>query len=166
MSACSVCPLLMTCSVEAGMILHRNRVNARRVILLSFYGLSILLSILLFFFAGIYCRLGHCTITWTEQNRQYAQIFPMFVACLTLLLSLSWLISNSCYMDSPCMQDYNCLEMPTAVFCSLMAGICAVIEIHYSFDYSYIYWSEKWTFAAADAVAMVFLHAAIAFALT
>lgn len=108
-------------------------------------------------------------------------------------------------------------EMPTAVFCSLMSGICAVIEIHYSFDYSYVYWSEKWTFAAvsalvfrlilkvklrliikekfdlknkkiqknskicfgvdrisenilqsfqADAVAMVFLHAAVAFALT
>lgn len=50
-------------------------------------------------------------------------------------------------------------EMPTAVFCSLMAGICAVIEIHYSFDYSYLYWSEKWTFAAADAVALVFVHA-------
>lgn len=40
--------------------------------------------------------------------------------------------------------------MPTAVFSSLICGICAVIEIHYSFDYSYLYWSEKWTFAAAD----------------
>jgi hypothetical protein len=64
------------------------------------------------------------------------------------------------------MIEYSCLEMPTAVFCSLMAGITAVIEIHYSFDYSYLYWSEKWTFAAADAVGLVFVHAGIAFSLT
>ncbi|KAI6196029.1 hypothetical protein M3Y94_01060300 [Aphelenchoides besseyi] len=152
------------------MLFTNNRMNGRRAILLSFYTLSIILSILLFFFAGIYCQYQRCTITWNEKNRQYAQasshIFPMVVACLTMFLSFAWLISNSCYLESECMHEYHCLEMPTAVFCSLICGVTAVIEIHYSFDYSFLVWSEKWTFAAADSVAMVFLHAAIAFALT
>ncbi|KAI6184799.1 hypothetical protein M3Y97_00635000 [Aphelenchoides bicaudatus] len=140
---------------------RHQRMSSRRIVLLTFYTLSIFLSILLFFFAGIYCRtmLSRCSITWNENNRAYAQIFPMVVSCFTLFLSTAWLISNSCYLDSTCMHEYNCLEFPTAVFCSLMCGICAVIEIHYSFDYSYLYWSEKWTFAAANAVALVFLHA-------
>ncbi|KAI6193563.1 hypothetical protein M3Y96_01031400 [Aphelenchoides besseyi] len=145
------------------MLFTNNRMNGRRAILLLFYTLSIILSILLFFFAGIYCQWDRCTITWNEKNRQ---IFPMIVACLTMFLSLAWLISNSCYLESECMHEYHCLEMPTAVFCSLICGVTAVIEIHYSFDYSFLVWSEKWTFAAADSVAMVFLHAAIAFALT
>lgn len=35
--------------------------------------------------------------------------------------------------------------MPTAVLCSLLAGICGVVEIHYNFDYSQNYdWTEKW----------------------
>ncbi|EJW73000.1 hypothetical protein WUBG_16093 [Wuchereria bancrofti] len=55
--------------------------------------------------------------------------------------------------------------MPTAVICSLFAGICAVTEFHYSIDYSFLHWSDKWTFAAIDATALSLLHAIIAFAL-
>lgn len=40
--------------------------------------------------------------------------------------------------------------MPCAVFSSLLAGVCAVIEIHYNFNYSYLYWSEKWALAAVS----------------
>ncbi|KJH52087.1 hypothetical protein DICVIV_01789 [Dictyocaulus viviparus] len=39
-------------------------------------------------------------------------------------------------------------EMPSAVFCSLLAGISAVIEIHYSIDFNHLDWSEKWSWAA------------------
>jgi gamma-glutamylcysteine synthetase len=35
--------------------------------------------------------------------------------------------------------------MPTAVFSSLLAGICGVVEIHYNFDVDNLYWTEKWT---------------------
>ena len=38
--------------------------------------------------------------------------------------------------------------MPCAVFCSLLAGISAVIIIHYSFDYIEEKWSEEWSIAA------------------
>uniref|UniRef100_A0A0R3RZY4 7TM_GPCR_Srx domain-containing protein n=1 Tax=Elaeophora elaphi TaxID=1147741 RepID=A0A0R3RZY4_9BILA len=55
--------------------------------------------------------------------------------------------------------------MPTAVTCSLFAGICAVTEFHHSIDYSFLHWSEKWTFGGIDATALSFLHAIIAFAL-
>ncbi|VDO29911.1 unnamed protein product [Brugia timori] len=40
--------------------------------------------------------------------------------------------------------------MPTAVICSLFAGICAVTEFHYSIDYSFLHWSDKWTFAGVS----------------
>lgn len=40
--------------------------------------------------------------------------------------------------------------MPTAVTCSLFAGICAVTEFHHSIDYSFLHWSEKWTFAGVS----------------
>lgn len=40
--------------------------------------------------------------------------------------------------------------MPAAVFSSLLAGVCAVIEIHYNFDYSYLYWNEQWALAAVN----------------
>ncbi|VDO96475.1 unnamed protein product [Heligmosomoides polygyrus] len=77
--------------------------------------------------------------------------------------------------------------MPTAVFCSLLAGISAVIEIHYSIDFNHLEWSEKWSWAAvglsdeprwtpsaggdlllhfqADSVALSAIHAILAFAL-
>ncbi|VDN92735.1 unnamed protein product [Brugia pahangi] len=83
------------------------------------------------------------------------QIFELFVICTAtfiLLLSLIWLLANSIFKN----------EMPTAVICSLLAGICAVTEFHYSIDYSFLHWSDKWTFAG---VTLSFLHAIIAFAL-
>ncbi|KIH56990.1 hypothetical protein ANCDUO_12826 [Ancylostoma duodenale] len=55
--------------------------------------------------------------------------------------------------------------MPSAVFCSLLAGIAAVIEIHYSIDFNHLDWSEKWSWAAADSVALCTIHAVLAFAL-
>ena len=33
--------------------------------------------------------------------------------------------------------------MPTAVLCSLLAGICGVVEIHFNFDDDY-HWTQKW----------------------
>ncbi|KAK6735283.1 hypothetical protein RB195_018460 [Necator americanus] len=56
-------------------------------------------------------------------------------------------------------------EMPSAVFCSLLAGIAAVIEIHYSIDFNHLEWSEKWSWAAADSIALCTVHAVLAFAL-
>lgn len=84
--------------------------------------------------------------------------------------------------------------MPTAVICSLFAGICAVIEFHHSSDYPFSNLNEKWILAAVsihnvmkfckncnfffrclakcshsnfqiDATLLSFLHAIIAFAL-
>lgn len=40
--------------------------------------------------------------------------------------------------------------MPTAVICSLFAGICAVTEFHFSIDYSFLHWSVKWTLAGVS----------------
>uniref|UniRef100_A0A914D699 Uncharacterized protein n=1 Tax=Acrobeloides nanus TaxID=290746 RepID=A0A914D699_9BILA len=143
--------------------------SIRRFILLSLYGLSIALSLAVFLTSGIYCQVVKCNLTSTEKGRQHVQIFPLCVSCLILVLSLAWLLTHLSYIDTECFQDYTCLEMPTAVFSSLLAGVCAVIEIHYSFDYSYAYWSEKWTLAAVKigaSTALVFLHATIAFTLT
>lgn len=137
----------------------------RRIIVLTCYSVSMLLSVALFFFSGVYCQVSDCSVTWAERNRQYAQIFPMAVSCLIFFLSATWLVSNYCYVESSCLREYSALEMPTSVTCSLLAGISAVIEIHFSFDYSHMYWSEQWTFAAADAVAIALLHAGIVFAL-
>ncbi|KAI1706849.1 hypothetical protein Ddc_15116 [Ditylenchus destructor] len=144
--------------------------NTRRWIVLTLYSCSVVLSACLFFLAGVYCQvaggLASCSLSWAERNRQYAQFFPICASCLVLLLSLCWLISNLRRVETSCMRDYSFLEMPSAVGSCLLAGVCAVIEIHYNFDYSYLYWSEKWALAAADSVILVFLHAGLAFALT
>ncbi|KIH62005.1 hypothetical protein ANCDUO_07715 [Ancylostoma duodenale] len=36
------------------------------------------------------------------------------------------------------------------VFCSMLAGIAAVIEIRYSIDLNHLDWSEKWSWAASQ----------------
>ncbi|KAK6021473.1 hypothetical protein OSTOST_12854, partial [Ostertagia ostertagi] len=142
----------------------------RRLILFSgttAYGHILVLSIFLFYWSGIYCRYNRCgeSLIWPEKNRQYAQYFPIFTAPLIAMISLAWLVTNVCYSNTPCAIAYNCMEMPSAVFCSLLAGISAVIEIHYSIDFNHLEWSEKWSWAAADSVALSAIHAVLAFAL-
>ncbi|CAJ0959602.1 unnamed protein product, partial [Mesorhabditis belari] len=136
---------------------------------LVLYIISIVLSSLLFYWAGVYCRWNYydCseTLNFPMKNREYAQYFPIFVGPLICLLSVMWLMTNVFYANTPCANAYNCLEMPTAVFSSLLAGVSAVIEIHYSFDFNRLIWSEQWSWAAADAVALGAVHAFLAFAL-
>jgi hypothetical protein len=71
--------------------------------------------------------------------------------------------------------------MPSAVLCSLLAGISAVIELHYAIDYSSLAWSQQWCLAAVeplflgltsfnlffqgDSTALAALHAILAFSL-
>ncbi|KHN87564.1 hypothetical protein Tcan_01417 [Toxocara canis] len=139
--------------------------RSREKFLLFLYSISIVLSVLLFYWSGVYCQYNRCSLTWPERNRQYAQIFPMCAAPLIIVFSLCWLLANSALMQASYRQTYSYLEMPTAVGCSLLAGICAVIEFHHSIDYAFLHWSEKWSFAAVDSTALAFLHAVIAFAL-
>uniref|UniRef100_A0A0K0DBU1 MARVEL domain-containing protein n=1 Tax=Angiostrongylus cantonensis TaxID=6313 RepID=A0A0K0DBU1_ANGCA len=91
------------------------------------------------------------------------QYFPILTAPLIALISLAWFVTNIFYTNTPCALAYNCMEMPSAVFCSLLAGISAVIEIHYSIDFNNLEWSQKWSWA--DSVALCFIHAVLAFAL-
>ncbi|VDM53086.1 unnamed protein product, partial [Angiostrongylus costaricensis] len=91
------------------------------------------------------------------------QYFPILTAPLIALISLAWLVTDIFYTNTPCALAYNCMEMPSAVFCSLLAGISAVIEIHYSIDFNNLEWSQKWSWA--DSVALCFIHAVLAFAL-
>ncbi|VDL81943.1 unnamed protein product, partial [Nippostrongylus brasiliensis] len=131
-------------------------------------------SLFLFYWSGIYCRYNRCgeSLVWPEKNRQYAQVSPAFSTNISTnaeddrsLISLSWFVTNVFYTNTPCAITYNCMEMPSAVFCSLLAGISAVIEIHYSIDFNHLEWSEKWSWAAADSVALSAIHAVLAFAL-
>ncbi|VDM99319.1 unnamed protein product [Thelazia callipaeda] len=100
-----------------------------------------------------------------SSSYQTFQVFVMCTAMLILLLSLTWLLANSVFKKSEIRQSYGRFEMPTAVACSLFAGISAVTEFHHSIDYSFLHWSESWTFAGIDATALSLLHAIIAFAL-
>ncbi|KAK0395942.1 hypothetical protein QR680_001500 [Steinernema hermaphroditum] len=125
----------------------------------------LVLAALLFLWSGVYCQMTNCTLTRSETNRNYGQIFPMITSFTLIFLSSAWFISNACYMHNEFKHDYSCLEMPTAVGCSMLAGVCAVIELHYSIDYSELHWTDKWTFAAADSTTLVFIHALIAFCL-
>ncbi|XGW12747.1 hypothetical protein V3C99_013421 [Haemonchus contortus] len=146
---------------------HRHTQVSRSRLPLILYVTSIVFSIFLFYWSGIYCRYNRCgeSLSWPEKNRQYAQYFPILTAPLIAMISLAWFITNVFYTNTPCAIAYNCMEMPSAVFCSLLAGISAVIEIHYSIDFNHLEWSEKWSWAAADSVALSAIHAVLAFAL-
>ncbi|VIO95109.1 Uncharacterized protein BM_BM3277 [Brugia malayi] len=166
----------------------------RERLLLFLYFTSVISSLLLCYYSGIYCLYSKCLPSWLAKNRQRVQengqlvedgrskmriknendtassyqIFELFVICTAtfiLLLSFIWLLANSIFKNAEIRQTYGRFEMPTAVICSLFAGICAVTEFHYSIDYSFLHWSDKWTFAGIDATALSFLHAIIAFAL-
>ncbi|TMS35816.1 hypothetical protein L596_003131 [Steinernema carpocapsae] len=137
----------------------------KKLLLFTLYFVSIILAALLFFWSGIYCQVTNCTLTWAKKDRQYGQVFPLITSLIIMFLSCGWLISNVCYIHNEYKHDYSCLEMPTAVGCSMLAGVCAVIELHYSIDYSELHWTDKWTFAAADSTALVAVHALVAFCL-
>ncbi|CAJ0567465.1 unnamed protein product, partial [Mesorhabditis spiculigera] len=134
---------------------------------LVLYVISIVLSCLLFYWSGLYCRWNSCTDRVSEawKSKQYAQYFPACVAPLIGLFSVFWLLTSLVYPNTPCHQTYNCMEMPTSVFCSLLAGVSAVIEIHYSIEYAEPSWSERWSWITADAIALGGVHAVLAFAL-
>uniref|UniRef100_A0A915DFU2 Uncharacterized protein n=1 Tax=Ditylenchus dipsaci TaxID=166011 RepID=A0A915DFU2_9BILA len=124
--------------------------NPRRLVLLGMYAFSVILSILLFFLAGVYCQVNYnCSLSWAEKIGNMRSIFPSVLP--VLLLFYPPLLGNAF----------------SRVFLSF-SGVCAVIEIHYNFDstLTYMYWSEKWAFAMATSVMLVFLHAGLAFALT
>ncbi|MFH4980108.1 hypothetical protein AB6A40_006817 [Gnathostoma spinigerum] len=139
--------------------------RAHEKFLVFLYSTSIFLSMLLFYWSGIYCQIFNCVLSWQLRNRQYAQIFPTCSACLTTIASVFWLLTNSVFLDWQHRHSYGFLEMPTAVGCSLLGGVSAVIEFHSSVDYTYLNWGEKWNLAAIDSTILAFLHAVIAFAL-
>uniref|UniRef100_A0A183BKT4 Uncharacterized protein n=1 Tax=Globodera pallida TaxID=36090 RepID=A0A183BKT4_GLOPA len=118
--------------------------SARRCVLFSLYTISTLLSMFLIYLSAFHCQfvaVNGCTPL--EKQNQFTQR-----------------VENS-YLN-----NYNFLEMPNAVFCSLLAGVACVIEIHYNFDYTEIEWTQKWTMAALVAGILSCLHASLAFALT
>ncbi|CAB3411000.1 unnamed protein product [Caenorhabditis bovis] len=91
--------------------------------------------------------------------------FPMVAAPTIMIISLTWLITALYYVHSPCTLAYNFMEMPSAVFCSLLSGISAVIEIHFSIDAMQVQWVDQsfWIFTVSTALCL--LHAMVAFAL-
>uniref|UniRef100_A0AC35U5K8 Cornichon family AMPA receptor auxiliary protein 2 n=1 Tax=Rhabditophanes sp. KR3021 TaxID=114890 RepID=A0AC35U5K8_9BILA len=161
----------------------------KRAYLLFLYSTSIFLSILLFLWSGIYCHLYRCAVgisdakistdsieSWFkasgyqfleyDKTIDYAPTFPLIVSLILILLSTTWLVNNTVYIATECMRNCNCLEMPTAVFCSLLAGVCAVVEIHYTYHNQIPSWGEKWSFPATSSAILLIVHAAIVFALS
>ncbi|CAD6196619.1 unnamed protein product [Caenorhabditis auriculariae] len=138
---------------------------------LFLYTLSIVLAIFLFYCSGVYCALNPCN----GQDAAFSILFSAFLFKLVyfptvaspiiFFISSSWLITALFYANNPCTTTYNCMEMPSAVFCSLLAGISAVIEIHFSVGFKQLDWTERWCWTAADAVALCGIHAMVAFAL-
>uniref|UniRef100_A0A0N4ZHI1 Transmembrane protein n=1 Tax=Parastrongyloides trichosuri TaxID=131310 RepID=A0A0N4ZHI1_PARTI len=167
---------------------RKGQMPNRRIYLLFLYTCSITLSSLLFLWSGIYCQFYHCIIDKSDnpQPRGFSNLFSkedlitsdseniveyvptlsLIISVLLLVSSLIWFVNNTVYKATEFMRDYNCLEMPTAVFSSLLSGVCAVVEIHYTYHDQSTYWGEKWSFPATAASLLLFIHAAIVFALT
>uniref|UniRef100_A0A914HL49 Uncharacterized protein n=1 Tax=Globodera rostochiensis TaxID=31243 RepID=A0A914HL49_GLORO len=139
--------------------------SVRRCVLFSLYTTSTLLSMFLIYLSAFHCQfVAGCTPL--EKQNQFTQIVAVFFACYIFIFSLCWLFANCQKVENSYLNNYNFLEMPNAVFCSLLAGVACVIEIHYNFDYTEIEWTQKWTMAALVAGILSCLHASLAFALT
>ncbi|KAL3109964.1 hypothetical protein niasHT_017337 [Heterodera trifolii] len=139
--------------------------RARRCVVLTLYTISTLLSSFLIYLAAFHCQsMFRCTLL--EKQNQFTQIVAILFACVIIISSLIWLYANCHKVENTCLNNYNFLEMPNAVFCSLLAGVACVIEIHYNFDYTDIEWTKKWTMVALVAGLLSSLHAALAFAFT
>nr|CAD2193205.1 unnamed protein product [Meloidogyne enterolobii] len=127
------------------------------------------LSFLLFYLSAIHCHIiffiGKCPL---KENRiHFSEQLAIFVSCIVIAGSFCWLFANYKNIENTFLINYNFLEMPTAVLCSLLTGICGVVEIHYNINYSHTYnWTERWALITVDSALLVLLHAGMAFALT
>ncbi|KAF8361595.1 hypothetical protein PRIPAC_88518 [Pristionchus pacificus] len=126
------------------------------------YILSIIISLLLFYSCTFHCF--HCPPS-SSGTLFVAQYFPIVVSPFIAVISTGWLITKLFYSTDPCSLSYNFFEMPSAVFSSLAAGICAVIEILYSTDFNQMEWIDKISSSAAISIALCALHAIAAFSL-
>ncbi|GMR37022.1 hypothetical protein PMAYCL1PPCAC_07217 [Pristionchus mayeri] len=130
--------------------------------LIVLYLLSIIISLLLFYSCTFNCF--HCPPS-PSRTLHIVQYFPVGVSPCIALTSIGWIITKLFYSSDPCILSYNFIEMPSAVFSSLAAGICAVIEILYSTDFSQMQWIDKISSSAAISIALCALHAIAAFSL-
>uniref|UniRef100_A0A8R1EFL3 Uncharacterized protein n=1 Tax=Caenorhabditis japonica TaxID=281687 RepID=A0A8R1EFL3_CAEJA len=76
--------------------------------------------------------------------------FPLTAATITVFVSVFWLIIAIHYPSSACVSNFNFMEMPAAVFCSLLGGISSVIEIHFSIDIVNMEWTDPWLLSAVS----------------
>ncbi|GMT16799.1 hypothetical protein PFISCL1PPCAC_8096 [Pristionchus fissidentatus] len=126
------------------------------------YTLSIIISLLLFYSCTFHCF--NCSPSSTR-SLFIAQYFPIIISPCIAIISMVWLVTKIFYSSDPCNLSYNFIEMPSAVFCSLATGICAVIEILYSTDFTQMEWINKVSSSAAISIALCALHAIVAFSL-
>ncbi|GMS84685.1 hypothetical protein PENTCL1PPCAC_6860, partial [Pristionchus entomophagus] len=138
-----------------------RRASTHNIIL---YLLSIVISLLLFYSCTFHCS-SQCPPSLSRPSLSFAQYFPIIISPCIAFISIGWLITKFFYSSDPCTLSYNFFEMPSAVFSSLAAGICAVIEILYSTDFNQMEWIDKISSSAAISIALCALHAIAAFSL-
>uniref|UniRef100_A0A8R1IMZ8 Uncharacterized protein n=1 Tax=Caenorhabditis japonica TaxID=281687 RepID=A0A8R1IMZ8_CAEJA len=135
---------------------------------LYLYACSILIACSLLYVNTFYCKDFQCM---TGQNvnmgttKHLLQYFPLTAATITVFVSVFWLIIAIHYSSSACVSNFNFMEMPAAVFCSLLGGISSVIEIHFSIDIVYMEWTDPWLLSAGSSILLCLLHATVAFTL-
>ncbi|CAL2037163.1 unnamed protein product [Caenorhabditis brenneri] len=132
------------------------------------YALSIIISCSLLYWNLLYCKNYDCLVEkefrWGP-TKHLLQYFPVVAAPIIIFISSSWLIIGLHYSNSSCILAFNFMEMPSAVFCSLLGGISSVIEIHFSIDVVNVQWTDQWLLSAGSSIVLCLLHATIAFTL-
>ncbi|KAF1761554.1 hypothetical protein GCK72_009810 [Caenorhabditis remanei] len=132
------------------------------------YTFSIIVSCSLLYWNLLYCENDDCLEEKQSRwgtTKHLLQYFPVIAAPIIIFISLSWLIIAIHYSSSSCVLTFNFMEMPSAVFCSLLGGISSVIEIHFSIDVANFEWTDQWLLSAASSILLCLLHATIAFTL-
>ncbi|CAS00300.1 Protein CBG25938 [Caenorhabditis briggsae] len=132
------------------------------------YTLSIIVSCSLLYWNLLYCKNYDCS---AEQEIRFGpkkhilQYFPVLAAPIIIFISLSWLIIAVHYSSTACIVTFNFMEMPSAVFCSMLGGVSSVIEIHFSIDVVNVEWTDQWLLSSGSSILLCLLHATIAFTL-
>ncbi|CAI5441141.1 unnamed protein product [Caenorhabditis angaria] len=132
----------------------------------TLYIMSMIMSTCLFLLKPIFCSFQQCKPmpSILEDPLPYVSVIT---APIIFIISLIWLGTACTYPSNNCTQSYNFMEMPSAVFCSLIAGISAVVEVHFSVinRITNDHLTEQWFFSAMISLALCLLHALVAFAL-
>ncbi|CAI2347714.1 unnamed protein product [Caenorhabditis sp. 36 PRJEB53466] len=137
---------------------------------LYLYTFSIGIACSLLYWNLLYCKNYNCASDKEKElklgaTKHLLQYFPVVAAPIIMFVSFSWLIVAIHYASSSCILNFNFMEMPSAVFCSLLGGISSVIEIHFSIDVAHVQWTDQWLLSAASSILLCLLHASIAFTL-